>query len=142
MTLQGKETAMRTKALNPIWFLAALSLAALIPLAARADAHSELVTATTHADLAGQATDINLVHAHLHHTLNCLVGPNGAGYDASQMNPCANAGNGVIPDTADAKRKMSLEDAAKKAQAGIAQGDLAKAKADASATAAALKALQ
>jgi hypothetical protein len=135
---------MRSKALafKPIYFLAALSLLALLPMAARADMHGELVTATTHADLAGQAANIDGVHAHLHHALNCLVGANGSGYDAKQMNPCANAGNGVIPDTTDAAKKTALQAAAKKAEAGIAETDLAKAKADATATAAALKALQ
>jgi hypothetical protein len=135
---------MRSKAiaLKPVYFLAALSLLALIPMAARADMHGELVTATTHADLAGQAANIDGVHMHLHHALNCLVGANGAGYDAAQMNPCANAGNGVIPDTTDAAKKKALQSAAKKAEAGIAETDLAKAKADATATAAALKALQ
>ena len=43
------------------------------------------------------------VQAHLHHTLNCLVGPGGDGFDAKQMNPCAQAGNGAIPDAKDAK---------------------------------------
>jgi len=135
---------MRTKTLafNPVYFIAALSLLALIPMAARADMHGELVTATTHADLAGQAANIDGVHMHLHHALNCLVGAKGSGFDAAQMNPCANAGNGVIPDTTDAAKKTALEAAVKKAEAGIAETDLAKAKADATATAAALKALQ
>jgi len=138
---------MKSKAavINPrmaLIFLSALSLAALVPFAARADAHSELVTATTHADLASQAADLNGVHMHLHHAVNCLVGTGGAGYDATQINPCANAGKGVIPDTTDAKKKTALEAAVKTAEDGIAQTDLAKAKASASATATDLKALQ
>ena len=50
---------------------------------------------------AAQATDLNTVHMHLHHALNCLVGPNGKGFDAKEMNPCAHAGNAdnTIDDT-------------------------------------------
>jgi len=130
----------KTAALNPTWFLGALALAALLPLKAQADAHGEIVTAMTHADLASKATDIAGVHMHLHHTLNCLAGPGGTGYDATQMNPCANAGKGAIPDATTANKK-ALEDAAKMAASGIAESDLAKAQADASGTAAALKTL-
>jgi hypothetical protein len=113
---------------------------ALMPAAALADGASEIVTAATHASLAAQAGDIAGVHMHLHHTLNCLVGPGGMGFDATQMNPCAQAGHGAIPDAANATVKASLEAAAAKAGTGIAETDLAKAQADASATAAMLKA--
>ena len=131
----------RTARLNPYLFLGALALAAL-PFKAHADAHGELVTATTHADLAGKAGDLNGVHMHLHHAVNCLVGPNGTGFDSKEMDPCANAGNGVIPDTTDAAKKTKLQAAVKTAEAGIAEADLAKAKAKATAAAAELKALQ
>jgi hypothetical protein len=120
-------------------FIAALSLCALLPVGARADAHSEIVTAMTHADLAGKAGDIDGVHMHMHHALNCLVGSAGTGYDAKQMNPCANAGKGAIPDATDAGKKASLEKAAKALSTGIAETDLAKAKADAASAAADLK---
>jgi hypothetical protein len=115
---------------------------AALPFKAHADAHGEVVTAMTHADLAGKAADIDGVHMHLHHAVNCLVGPAGTGFDAKQMNPCANAGSGAIPDTTDAVKKKKLEDAVKTAEAGIAEADLAKAKAKATAAAAELKALQ
>jgi hypothetical protein len=105
-----------------------------------ADLKGEIVTAETHAGLADQATTLDGVHMHLHHTLNCLVGPGGAGFDAKQMNPCANSGAGVIPDTADAAKKKSFQAAADKAQAGIAQTDLADAKKTASDVASMLKA--
>jgi hypothetical protein len=118
----------------------ALSLVAV--QASAADVKSEVVNAETHAGLAAQATDLDGVHTHLHHALNCLVGPNGAGFDAKQMNPCANSGNGAIPDTTDAAKKKSLEAAADKARSGIAATDLAAAKKDATATAAMLKPLE
>ena len=69
--------------------------ALLLPVAALADAHSEIVNAETHAGLAAKGTDLAAVHMHLHHTLNCLVGPSGAGFDAKEINPCANAGSGA-----------------------------------------------
>jgi hypothetical protein len=121
---------------------AAASFTALLPVAALADGHGEIVTAMTHADLASQAADINGVHMHLHHSLNCLVGPKGSGYDAKEMNPCANAGAGAIPDATDKAKKTAMEDAAKSLESGIAESDMAKAKADASAAATKLKSLQ
>jgi len=112
------------------------------PLSAFADAKSEIVNAATHADLAAQASDIAGVHSHLHHALNCLVGPNGMGFDAHELNPCANAGNGAIPDTKDAATKAKLNDAANTARAGIAASDLATAKKAATEAATALKAIK
>ena len=110
------------------------AVAALTPVAAFADAHSEIVQAATHAGLAAQSTDVAMVHMHLHHTLNCLVGPDGPGFDAKEMNPCANAGAGAIPDGGIMK-KMMLEAAANEARLGIAEPDLAKAQAHAQTTA-------
>ena len=112
-----------------LWIVVA-SLAALTPVAAFADAHSEIVQAATHAGLAAQSTDVAMVHTHLHHTLNCLVGPDGPGFDAKEMNPCANAGAGAIPDGGIMK-KMMLEAAANEARLGIAEPDLEKAQAHA-----------
>jgi hypothetical protein len=106
---------------------------------ALADGASETVTAETHAELAAAAADLAGVHMHLHHTVNCLVGPGGTGFDAKEMNPCANAGKGAIPDTTSAATKKHLGDAVTQAEAGIAATDLATAQKDASATAAMLK---
>ena len=49
---------------------------------AAVDLGSEINNAATHAGLAAQAADINGVHTHMHHALNCLVGPKGDGFDA------------------------------------------------------------
>lgn len=106
---------------------AAVIFASVMPLAAQADANSEVVTASTHAGLAAKAADLAGVTTHLHHTLNCLVGPGGDGFDAKQINPCVNAGKGAIPDMADAAKKKALEDAAAKTRTGIASTDLATA---------------
>ena len=118
---------------------ACAAAALVLPCAALADAHSEIVNAATHAGLAAGSADIAGVHTHLHHALNCLVGPGGNGFDANEMNPCAQAGNGAIPDTPDAAKKAALEAAAAKARAGIADADLAAARKTATDTAAMLK---
>src|SRR5579863_5167477 len=85
-------------------FLIASSVALLLPTAAFADAAQEIATAQTHAGLAAKAPAIDGIHMHMHHALNCLVGPKGDGFDASNMNPCAAQGNGAIPDASDAQK--------------------------------------
>jgi hypothetical protein len=120
--------------------LLAVAYALVFSTAVQANAGSETVTAATHAELAAGASDVNGVHSHLHHALNCLVGPGGKGFDAKEMNPCAQSGKGAIPDTADASKKASLEAAAEKAREGLAASDLKAARSDASTTASMLKA--
>ena len=120
--------------------VATAAMLALAPLTARADGASEIVTAASHAELAAGAADIAGTHTHLHHALNCLVGPKGSGFDAKELNPCANSGSGAIPDTADAAKKKALENAADKVRAGIASTDLAAAQKDAKEAASLLQA--
>ena len=72
---------------------------------------AEISNARTHANNAANAPTIEAVHTHMHHAINCLAGPKGEGYDASQMNPCENAGNGAITDQTDAAKKAKLESA-------------------------------
>lgn len=127
--------SMRHAWLAPLTLTAGLALTG----SALADASSETVTAATHAELAAGAGNLNGVHTHLHHTLNCLVGPGGAGFDAKEMNPCAQSGHGAIPDTSDAAKKASLDAAAGKVRAGLAANDMKAAQADASAAASMLK---
>ena len=115
----------------------ALTLAASPAWAA--DAGKEATTAAQHAGLAAQATIIDTVHAHLHHAVNCLVGPKGDGFDPKQLNPCDGMGGGAIPDTADAAKKKALNDGLAKAKAGLAANDLTEAKKDAADAATALK---
>lgn len=90
---------------------------------ALADGPAAIATAANHARLAAGAADINAVHMHLHHVLNCLVGPGGEGFDAMPGNPCAGSG-AAIPQTADAGTKAKLENAAAQARAGIADSDI------------------
>lgn len=109
--------------------LALAGVFSLIALQANAaDVRGEIINANEHAEFAAQATDLKDVHMHLHHTLNCLVGPNGVGFDAKELNPCAGSGNGIIPDTADPAKKKPFQAAAEKAKTGIAENDFGKAK--------------
>ena len=115
----------------------ALTLAPLPAIAA--DASAEITNAAMHAGLAVKAGDLAGVHTHLHHAVNCLVGPGGAGFDAKELNPCANSGGGAIPDSSNASTKQALESALAKANSGIAATNLATAQKDASAAATLLK---
>jgi hypothetical protein len=109
-------------------FIVALAGAALLPLAALADGPQEIRTATQHAGLAAGAADMAGVKMHLHHTVNCLVGPMGQGFDASAGNPCGMQGAGAIPDTADMPTKAKLQAAAAKARDSIALNDVGQLK--------------
>ena len=112
--------------------------ALLFSTAAFADLAGELNTAQTHAGLAAKAANLDGVHMHLHHALNCLVGPGGMGFDTGNANPCAAAGKGVMVDSTDAAQKAKLQTAVADAQRGIAASDLATAQAAANETAAAI----
>jgi len=91
----------------------------------------EIGAAAKHAGFAAGSADLAGTQTHLHHAVNCLVGPEGEGFAAEELNPCKALGNGAIPDTEDEITKQSLEAALEKAMAGIAANDLAEAKAQA-----------
>lgn len=95
------------------------------------DPAKEISTAATHAGLAVKAADMKMTQTHLHHVVNCLVGPKGKGFDAAPGNPCNGQGNGAIPDTQDKKQKATLTQALAKANAGLKTNDMAAAKKDA-----------
>ena len=80
-----------------------------------------------------------MAQMHLHHTLNCLVGPAGKGYDATVANPCKDQGKGAIPDTSDAQKKDMLQRAANSALDALKETDLDTIKKDASSIQATLK---
>jgi hypothetical protein len=129
---------------NPT-FAAQLSLAGIIIVAGlpgsalAADPGQEAATGAVHAGLAAQAATIEQVHMHLHHTVNCLVGPKGQGFDAKEANPCQKLGNGAIPDTTDSATKAKLTTALASAEAGLKSEDLSAAKKSATEAQAALK---
>jgi hypothetical protein len=105
----------------------------LATAASAADLGSEITNAQTHAGLAASAANLDGVHMHLHHALNCVVGPAGDGFDAKQMNPCAQSGNGALTDETDAAKKAKLMTAKTQLQNGIAATDLKAAQAAATA---------
>ncbi len=66
--------------------------------AAPGNPEAELKTAITHAGYSAKADALKGVTTHLHHTLNCLVGPADPRFDAAPGNPCKGQGNGFLPD--------------------------------------------
>jgi len=70
---------------------------------AAGDPAVELKTAMTHAGFAAKYEALKEVTMHLHHTLNCLVGPQDKRFDAAAGNPCQGQGNGYLPDLKAAK---------------------------------------
>jgi len=93
---------------------------------ARADEAQEVTTAGQHAGMAAGSADIKMVHLHLHHVVNCLVGPAGDGFDKDAGNPCDGKGNGAIADAGD--KAGPLKEIAMRAEEGIKSDDLATAK--------------
>jgi hypothetical protein len=94
---------------------------------------AEIKTAIAHAGYAAKADALNGVHLHLHHVLNCVVGPQDKMFDAAAGNPCKDQGNGALPDI---KAKMGQDDqyyevslVAQIANQGITSNSLQEAKA-------------
>ena len=114
-------------------------LATTVGVAWAADLGKEVAMAERHASLAAGSSAVNMVHTHLHHVINCLVGPKGAGFDSNALNPCASLGNGILPDTTDAAKKKIYDEALAKAEAGLKMSDLKAAQHQATAVAATLK---
>jgi hypothetical protein len=98
------------------------------PIGAYADAASEIATAAQHAGLAVAASNLPQTHMHLHHVMNCLVGPKDGDFDRTSMNPCAQLGNGAFPDESNPDIKAKLQSAMSAAGDGIASSDEATAK--------------
>lgn len=111
---------------------------AVAPGTARADGPQAIATAAQHAGFAAGGSDLPSVKRHLHHVLNCLVGPEGQGFDAGPGNPCGAAG-AAIPQTGDAAAREKLEKTAAAMRAAIAGDDLAAARKAAADAQAALK---
>lgn len=117
---------MKTSSLIPS-AIALTVLAASAPGLALADAAMAKATAAQHAGLAAQGADLHAVQMHMHHVLNCLVGPDGDGFDASAGNPCQAAG-GVIPQTDDADMKKHFTEIAMHVHDAIMAKDVDEAK--------------
>lgn len=95
-------------------FAAIVSTLFFVSAFAANDYSAEVATAEAHAKLAVKAKDLNLIHVHLKHAINCLVGPEGKEFFADTSNPCEHSGNGAIPDIGEsspevlAKLKMAV----------------------------------
>ena len=122
--------------------LACTSLFAIgVRPASAADVNKEVSTAAQHAGFAGSSKDMKTTQMHLHHVVNCLVGPQGEGYDASFGNPCDGQGSGAISDTTDSAKKASLQQALQQTNDGLKQSDMAAAQKNATAVQVLLKSI-
>ncbi|GAB3784736.1 hypothetical protein [Dyella agri] len=117
--------------------LPALLLALALPVAAQAAdasgaASKQIATAGAHAGMALGAADLATAHAHLHHVVNCLVGPAGKGFDATAEDPCKGMGQGAIVDAkGDSAVEGRLHMALSQAEQGLKANTLDAAHADA-----------
>jgi len=117
--------------------LPALLLALALPVAVQAAdangaASKQIATAAAHAGMALGAADLATAHMHLHHVVNCLVGPAGKGFDAKAADPCKGMGEGAIVDAkGDAAVEARLQNALRQAEHGLKAGTLDAAHADA-----------
>ena len=120
-----------------IRWLPMLLLAVALPMFAQATDADDAVskqtgTASAHAGMALGATDLKTAHAHLHHVINCLVGPSGKGFDAQEEDPCKGQGQGAIVDAkGDAASESKLHTALTQAEHGLKSTTLDGAHADA-----------
>lgn len=120
---------------------ALLGTVILMP-AAIADTALEIAIAADHAGYAAASLNIDGIHMHLHHAVNCLEGPKGKDFDAAVENPCSKDGNGAIPDASDGSTRASLQRALATALTGIDSNDDGAAKKDATDLYAALRAIK
>jgi hypothetical protein len=89
----------------------------------------ELNTAKIHADHAASGKDLADIKEHLHHVINCLVGPNGPGFDSNVEDPCARMGKGALNDvTANSDEHRLLTQAFNEATNALTLNDVADAK--------------
>jgi hypothetical protein len=93
----------------------------------------EIKTAITHAGFAEKYDSMKDVSMHLHHVINCLVGPADPMFDKMAGNPCQGQGRGIMPDI---KASMGVDQEyqvawwlAHLADQAIKMGNLAQAKA-------------
>lgn len=112
-------------------------LALVLPLATLAAGSSDAAskqarTASAHAGMALAAKDLKVAHMHLHHVINCLVGPASKAFDASQADPCKGLGQGALVDArGDVVTEARLHTALMDAERGVKATTLDDAHADA-----------
>lgn len=129
------------KKLLAIGITAALASGLSFAAIAQSGVTREVSTAHAHAAMAQGANSVSMSHTHLHHVINCLVGPQGQGFDAAAGNPCKGQGNGALPDSANNHAlHRKLQNALSDAHAGLKASSLADVHKDAAKAAAALQA--
>ena len=89
------------------------------------NAATEISTALAHAQMAMASKELAEARHHLHHVINCLVGPKGKDFDASEENPCKGMGNGAMNDV-DSKSAQykKLDEALSEAKEGLGRSSL------------------
>jgi hypothetical protein len=63
------------------------------------------------------------IHDRMQRSINCLEGPKGPNFVATVLNPCADSGNGVIPDSADEAKNAKYREVVAKLKAGLTVND-------------------
>lgn len=102
-------------------FLSAAALAAT-PAFAAAGAGKEIHTAIEHSGYASHVKSTDKVHLHLHHVVNCLVGPDGKGFYPAAGDPCKGMGNGALNDlSGQPKVRSELNKALREAKTGLGE---------------------
>lgn len=92
---------------------------------AQSNVKQEINTAHAHALMAQSASSVDMAHTHLHHVINCLVGPDGKAFNSSFAYPCKGQGNGAIPDASgNSALQSKLKTALADAQAGLKASSL------------------
>ncbi len=110
---------------RPIRCMSTLLLALVLPLTTLAagsdDAVSKQVqTASAHAGMALGAKELKVAQMHLHHVINCLVGPASKAFDAQQADPCKGMGHGALVDAkGDVATEARLHTALMDAEHGV-----------------------
>ena len=118
---------------NRIAIAAILGGLLICPVAAYGDAAAEISTAAEHAGLAAAAPNLPQTRMHLHHAMNCLVGPKDGDFDKNSINPCAQQGKGAFPDESNSDIKVKLQNAMALVGDGMTSSDEATAKKNAAA---------
>ncbi len=104
---------------STVWLVLAMPAAA-VAATLQGAALNQTETALAHADLAMGAPDLNASHMHLHHVINCLVGPKSPSFDYQSEDPCLAMGNGAIVDTqGDATAQAQLHSAVSLSELGL-----------------------
>jgi hypothetical protein len=86
---------------------------------AAANGSKEVQTAIEHAGFAGNAKATDQVHLHLHHVINCLVGPKGKDYYVAAGDPCKGEGGGALNDVRNPAQQKYLQQALALAKTGV-----------------------